>query len=289
MRSIPRIPRLGLRFTFLRWAVYCVVAARVTVADVSPPARFNVVAFYTGKNDRAHISFVGEANRWFPEMAEKYHFTYAATTDWTKLNASFLKQVDVVMFFDTRPDDPAQRRAFENYMKGGGAWMGFHFAAFALTPSTYPQNWDWYHNEFLGSGSYRSNTWRPTSATLRIEEPRHPGLKGLPETFLSAPNEWYRWEMDLRQNPDIQILLSIDPRSFPLGTGPKPNEIWHEGDYPVVWTNKRYRMVYLNMGHNDIDYENKTNRELSFTFSNETESQLVLQLLEWLGEGRRRN
>ena len=24
---------------------------------------------------------------------------------------------------------------------------------------------------------------------------------------------------DLRQNPDIQILLSIDPTSFPLGTG----------------------------------------------------------------------
>jgi len=27
--------------------------------------------------------------------------------------------------------------------------------------------------------------------------------------------------------------------SFPLGTGPKPYEIWHSGYYPVVWTNKR--------------------------------------------------
>lgn len=41
---------------------------------------------------------------------------------------------------------------------------------------------------------------------------------------------------DLRQNPDIDILLSIDSTSFPLGTGPKPHEIWHSGYYPVVWT-----------------------------------------------------
>jgi hypothetical protein len=54
---------------------------------------------------------------------------------------------------------PEQRIAFEKYMKNGGAWMGFHFAAFALTPSAYPQNWDWYHNEFIGAGQYKSNTY----------------------------------------------------------------------------------------------------------------------------------
>ena len=71
---------------------------------------------------------------------------------------------------------------------------------------------------------------------------------------------------DLRKNPDIRVLLSIDPSSFPLGTGPKPHEIWHSGDYPVVWTNTRYRMVYMNMGHNDMDYDGGTNRQLSSTF-----------------------
>ena len=60
-------------------------------------------------------------------------------------------------------------------MEKGGAWMGFHFAGFALTPSAVPQNWDWYHNEFLGSGSYVGNTWRPTSAVLRVEDPRASG------------------------------------------------------------------------------------------------------------------
>ena len=165
--------------------------------------------------------------------------------------------------------------------------MGFHFAAFALTPSAYPQNWDWYHNTFLGSGSYKSNTWRPTSAILRVENRNHPATKQLPTVFKSAPNEWYRWTNDLKANPAIQILLSIDATSFPLGTGPKPHEIWHSGYYPVVWTNKNYRMLYINMGHNDIDYANKTDQELSSSFESDAQNQLFIDGLIWLGTGKK--
>ena len=257
------------------------VAFLQTVAQKKP--QFKVIAFYTERNDLAHISFVHEANKWFPKMAAQYNFVYDSTNDWTKLNTEFLTQYQVVLFLDTRPDVPEQREAFKKYMDNGGAWMGFHFAGFALTPSEFPQNWDWYHNEFIGAGQYVSNTWRPTSAILRVEDSNHPTMKDLPTTFKSSPNEWYRWEKDIRKNPDIKILLSIDSTSFPLGTGPKQHEIWHSGYYPVAWTNKKYRMIYTNMGHNDIDYENKTNKELSFQFDNETQNKFILDALFWLG------
>ncbi|AFK01758.1 hypothetical protein Emtol_0605 [Emticicia oligotrophica DSM 17448] len=246
--------------------------------------KFKVIAFYTAKNDQAHISFVHEANRWFPEMAKKYHFSYDSTNDWSNLNEAFLSKFQIVLFLDTRPEDPAQRKAFQQYIERGGGWIGFHFAAFALNNSKFNQDWDWYHNHFLGSGQYKSNTWRPTSAFLKVEDKKHPVTKKLPEIFQSSPNEWYRWEKDLRQNKDIEVLLSIDPLSFPLGTGPKQHEIWHSGDYPVVWTNKKYRMLYVNMGHNDIDYDNKTNKELSFQFANETQNKLIINTLLWLGK-----
>jgi hypothetical protein len=245
-----------------------------------------VIAFYTARNDQAHISFVHEANRWFPKMAAKYNFIYDSTNNWNDLNSEFLSHYQVVLFLDTRPDVPEQREAFRNYMENGGAWMGFHFAGFALTPSAYPQDWDWYHNQFLGSGSYVSNTWRPTSAILRVENRAHPVTRNLPKTFKSAPNEWYRWANDLRANPAIKILISIDSTSFPLGTGPKPHEIWHSGYYPAVWTNKNYKMIYMNMGHNDIDYEHKTNEQLSFTLNNTIQDRLIMNSLLWLG-GRR--
>ncbi|HRH59187.1 MAG TPA: ThuA domain-containing protein, partial [Chitinophagaceae bacterium] len=180
-------------------------------------------------------------------------------------------------------EEPEQRKAFERYMRNGGAWMGFHFAGFALTPSDYPQNWNWYHNEFLGAGQYKGNTWHPTPAILRIEDTAHPIAKNMPQLFTSAPNEWYSWEKDIRLNPDIKILLSIDSTSFPLGNGPKPYEIWHTGYYPVVWTNTKYKMIYMNMGHNDIDYDNKTNKELSFQFANEAQNRLIMNALLWLG------
>jgi len=245
--------------------------------------QFKVIAFYTARNDQAHISFVHEANRWFPKIAAQYNFSYDSTNNWNNLNAEFLSHYQVVLFLDTRPDSLPQREAFRKYMENGGAWIGFHFAGFALNPSDYPQNWDWYHNQFIGAGQYKGNTWRPTSAILRVEDSIHPATKRLPHTFKSSPNEWYSWEKDLRLNPDIKILLSIDSTSFPLGTGPKLYEIWHSGYYPVVWTNKKYKMLYVNMGHNDIDYEHKTNKELSFQFDNEIQNRLIIDALQWLG------
>ena len=132
--------------TLLLWLVcFCSVS---TVAAKNQRPKFKVIAFYTAKNDAAHISFVHEANKWFSQMAGKYPFTFDSTNNWDNLTAGFLSQYQVVVFLDTRPDKPAQRIAFEQYMRNGGGWMGFHFSAFALTPSDYPQNWDWYHTNF---------------------------------------------------------------------------------------------------------------------------------------------
>ncbi len=256
-------------------------------ASMAQAQSFRVLAFFTAKNDAAHISFVKEAHAFFLKQAAIKGFTYDTTSDWNRLRSEILKNYQVVVFLDTRPEESQQRQAFERYMKNGGAWMGFHFAAFALTPSAYAQNWPWYHEEFLGSGEYKGNTWRPTSAVLRVENQQHPATRHLPETFLSAPNEWYSWQKNLRQNPAIKVLLSIDSQSFPLGTGPKPHEIWQQGDYPVVWTNRNYRMLYVNMGHNDLDYSQQPSRELSFTFENATQNQLILDGLQWLGKQKR--
>ena len=235
---------------------------------------FKAVAFYTGIDDAAHVSFCNEAKEWFKETAETHNFLFESTNNWDNLNDEFLEDVDIVLFLDTRPEKPSQREAFERYMENGGGWIGFHFAAFALTPSSYPQDWDWYHENFLGAGQYVSNTWEPTTATLKVETHNYPGTENIPDIFEATACEWYRWEHDLRENEDIEILCSIHPSSFPLGTGPKEYEIWYEGYYPVVWTNINYNMLYMNMGHNRMDYG--TNTTLSYTFSSEIQNRLVI-------------
>ena len=96
------------------------------------------IAFFTEKSDLAHISYVEEANTWLPTAAKQYHFTYDTTSNWNNLNAAYLAKYQVVLFLDTRPEKAEQRIAFENYMKNGGAWMGFHFSAFGTQPLFFP-------------------------------------------------------------------------------------------------------------------------------------------------------
>ena len=142
------------RFSRVIFTIFCIGILENGYAQTIKPL-FKVIAFYTAKNDQAHISFVHEANRFFPKIAAQNNFSYDSTNNWNNLNTEFLSQYQVVLFLDTRPDSLPQREAFQKYMENGGAWIGFHFAGFALTPSDFPQKWDWYHNQFIGAGQYK--------------------------------------------------------------------------------------------------------------------------------------
>ncbi|MEU6345656.1 ThuA domain-containing protein [Streptomyces sp. NPDC046977] len=253
-------------------------APAVTGHGAAAATPFKVIAFYNGTYDAAHINFVGEANRWFPQQAAANGFTYTSTNNWNLLaDSNALKQYQVVLFLDDAPQTAAQRAGFESYMRGGGGWLGFHVSAFTTSASS----WPWYYNQFLGSGNFATNTWGPTTAVLRVEDRTHPSTVHLPATFTSAVSEWYSWSNDLRNNPDIDILASVDPVSFPLGTD--PNQSWYSGYYPILWTNNKYRMLYANFGHNAMNYD--TNTGLSSTFASATQNTFLLDGLKWLGTG----
>ncbi|MET7684812.1 ThuA domain-containing protein [Streptomyces sp. NPDC005423] len=243
----------------------------------SAAAPFKILALYSGTYDAAHIDFDKEANVWFPQQAAANGFTYTASTNWDLLANGGVNAYQVVLFLDDLPQTAAQRAGFETYMRGGGAWMGFHVSAF----TTDAASWSWYHNQFLGSGNFVSNTWGPTAVTLKVEDRTHAATKNLPATFGSSVSEWYSWSNDLRQNPDIKILASIDPSSFPVGTD--PDQSWYSGYYPILWTNTKYRMLYANFGHNAMNYT--TNTRLSSTFASETQNRFLLDGLNWLGGG----
>src|SRR5205085_11589972 len=93
--------------------IFCIAALG---ANSSKP-KFRVIAFFTGKQDQAHISFVHEAVRWFPQVAAQYNFSFDTTSDWNNLRSDFLSRYQVVVFFDTRPEDAQQRAAFQEYME----------------------------------------------------------------------------------------------------------------------------------------------------------------------------
>ena len=94
-------------------------------------------------------------------------------------------------------------------------------------------------------------------------------MTGIPGQFDSPANEWYVWKPDPRVNKNVRILATLDPSDYPIGF----KDILTSGDLPVVWTNTKYRMLYMNMGHADK------------IFTSPIQNRLIDNAVTWLGTG----
>ena len=205
-------------------------------------ARPKVLAFFTPGGELDHYLFAQQAMRAFGAAAAD-GYAFAATSDWDALNDSNLRDVRVVIWLNDAPHTTAQRAAFERYIAGGGAWLGFHVSGFGTNA------WPWF-TEFMGGGRFSANNWPSMPARVNADDLAHPILKGIPATFVAPISEWYSWTPSPRANPDVKVLLTLDNSNFPLGV----KNTLNGGDIPVAWINTRYRMVYVNYGHGDRIY-----------------------------------
>jgi uncharacterized protein len=215
--------------------------------------RTHVLAFYSMNVERDHALFAEQAMKFFARSAETHAFDFAATNDWNDLNEARLKDVQVVLWLDDFPHSAAQRTAFEQYMEHGGGWLGFHIAAY----NDEGTQWPWFVS-FLGGTVFYGNNWPPLPALLHVDDPSHPVTRHLPAQFLSPANEWYIWKPSARLNKSVRVLVSLDPSNYPLGL----KDTIRNGDVPVVWTNTKYRMLYMNMGHGDKIFDSPQQNQL---------------------------
>jgi type 1 glutamine amidotransferase len=204
-------------------------------------ARFHVLALYSTNVESDHVDFAKQAIVFFEQQAKKDHFDFQATTDWDVLNSASLVKYQVVLWLDDSPHTAAQRNAFELYMTHGGAWMGFHAAGY----NDESTHWPWFV-DFLGAVFY-GNSWPPLPARIDIDDRNDSMTRRLPASYLSPANEWYSWKPDPRDQKSIKVLATLDPANYPIGL----KDTLTGGDIPVAWSNTRYRMVYMNMGHGD--------------------------------------
>ena len=206
--------------------------------------------------------FARGALKFFGALAQKHNFVFDSTTDWKNLNETYLKNYQLVIWLNGSPTDPGQRRAFQKYMESDGAWLGFHSSAYNDKDTA----WQWFV-DFLGGAVFYTNSWPPLPAKLQVDDRSHPVTASLPDSYLSPQNEWYIWKPNPRLHKNVQILLSLDPANYPLGL----KDILTDGDLPVVWSNAKYRMLYLNMGHGDK------------IFASDTQNKLFENAILWLG------
>ena len=225
---------------------------------------FKVLAFYSATTEPDHVRFAENAVRFLTERAEREHFTFDVTTRWEDLNDERLKTYQLVIWLNESPSDLKSRNAFERFMQGGGAWLGFHAAGY----NDKDTNWPWYV-DFLGGVVFETNSWPPLPARLVVDDQSHPVTAGVPPEFESPSNEWYVWKPSPRLNQDVRVLVTLDPSNYPIGF----KDVLTGGDLPVVWTNTKYKMLYINMGHGDK------------IFTSPTQNQLIDNAVQWLGTG----
>ena len=232
------------------------------VATFGQQTSFKVLAFYSTNVEPDHVQFAEGALKFFSEISAKNNFTFDSTTNWDDLNDSNLGKYQLVVWLNDRPSNAGQKRAFQKFVANGGAWLGFHVAAY----NDKDTDWPWFV-DFLGGGIFHINSWPPLPAKLTVDDPSHPVTRHTPESFLSPDNEWYNWKPSPRQNRNVRVLVTLDPSNYPIGF----KDVLTSGDLPVVWTNTKYKMLYMNMGHGDK------------IFASPIQNKLIEDAVLWLG------
>ena len=251
--SAPRRLRTGALHAFVVGLAVLLLPAIGTAQTPPEHTPFHALAFYTTKGEQDHIDFALDALRFYGDLAKKDNFSLASTTDWNDMSADKLKDVQLVIWLNDFPHTHEQRKIFEDYMAHGGAWLGFHVAAYN-DDST---NWPWFV-DFLGGAVFFGNNWPPLPAKLLVDDRTHAVTKNVPATFNAPANEWYIWKPSPRLNKDVKVLLTLDPQNYPIGL----KDTISGGDCPVVWTNTRFHMLYINMGHGDKIFTSPTQNNL---------------------------
>lgn len=238
----------------------------MSMTQDAPP--FRILAFYSTHVESDHIHFAEEAVRFLSGLAIREGWAFEATPDWERMNEDELTFRDAVIWINHFPQNELQRRAFEGYMESGGRWLGFHVSGY----NDRHTNWLWFV-DFFGGAVFYSNNWPPLPAELVVDDRTHPTTQRLPEAYTAPADEWYMWKPSPRENPDVRVLVTLSPKNYPLGIKNK----LIGGDIPVAWTNTKYRMIYVNMGHKEG------------VFGSEIQNRLFEDALHWLAQDTTEN
>lgn len=216
--------------------------------------RFKALLYYSDTAEPAHVDFANQAIDFFHRLTYGEGYILDTTTSLAEYPYERLTDYSVIIAINVTPAPGAEREAFEKYMENGGGWVGFHAAAYNDANT----NWPWML-KFLGGGMFYCNNWPPQPALLTLDVTDSPVTRNLPAEFVAPESEWYQWNPSPRTNPDVEVLASLSPKNYPIGI----KDVVTHGDFPIVWRNKNYRMVYLNYGHGDREFTDATQNLLT--------------------------
>jgi chitinase len=193
-----------------------------------------------------HESFTTAALQWLETEKTKLNISYTEINNTKPVNENYLKQFHLILQIDFPPYSWTKEaeKAFISYIDEGlGGWVGFHHATLLGEFDGYPM-WQWF-SDFMGGIRFQNYIAKLADGTVRVEDSKHPVMKGVSPSFVLLGDEWYTFDKSPRQN--VHVLANVDEDSY------KPPTDIKMGDHPVVWVNekKKARNVYFLMGHSN--------------------------------------
>ncbi|MEJ2504526.1 MAG: ThuA domain-containing protein [Gemmatimonadota bacterium] len=165
-------------------------------------------------------------------------FEVQATEDPSVFTSDGLDPFAAVVFLSTTQDvlDEPQQRAFAEYIRGGGAFVGVHAA------SATEYDWPWYGRLVGGYFAGHPNDPNVREGVVRVADAGHPSTETLPDPWVRQ-DEWYDFgELE----PGLNVLLEVDEGSYKRpeedpAPSPRPIAWYHEFDGGRSW--------YTALGH----------------------------------------
>jgi len=196
-----------------------------------PPEPLKVLVFSQTQGFR-HLS-IPTAVAAMERVAEVQGWELQATESTELFRDGLLDEFDVVAFVlttgDVLTDD--QQRAFENYIRTGGGYVGVHSA------SDTEYDWGWYGD--LVGAYFRDHLPLPVERTVTVADRAHPASAHLPERW-TRTDEWYAFQTDPREH--AHVLMSLQDGVM--------------GDHPLAWCQDYQggRSFYTALGHTEASW-----------------------------------
>jgi type 1 glutamine amidotransferase len=218
-------------------AITTLVAVPGCGRDAAPPVPAPAVLVFTKTTGFRHDSIRAGLDA-VRELGARDGFSVESTEDSATFEPARLARFRAVVFLNTSGDvlDEAQQRAFEEYIRSGGGFVGVHAAA--------DTEYDW---PFYGGlvGAYFASHPAIQPATVIVEDRSHPATAHLPATW-ARQDEWYNFRSSVRGV--TRVLARLDEASYHGGT--------MGTDHPIAWCQEYGggRSFYTAGGHTSESY-----------------------------------
>jgi len=170
-------------------------------------------------------------------LGQQNKFAVDTTEDASVFNLENLKKYKAVVFLSTTGDilNETQQAAFQEYIRGGGGFMGIHAAA----DTEY--DWPWY-NQLVGA--YFLSHPKQQNVDVVVHEKNHPATAMLPDRWRRF-DELYNYKQMIM---GIKVLATLDESTYKGGA----NGVNH----PFIWFREfdGGRSFYTGGGHTDESY-----------------------------------